>query len=499
MIYELETALTLPSLRPKEPAMARVLGRLTPGDGQLLYRWAADSGVPVNGGTVIGEGEQGRWLLCHDGTVDLRPFGVFGPEVPADEALEALVNDPAVREIRVTSDIRLTRRHTFFRSNLTLDFCGHRLTAEGVEPAQHNDPFHALLHFCGRKREVRCFDLTAPLPELYDIFEVDDAAQYPLYSWWQVSVNRLRGGAEREIDKLLQVTEHIDATHVRVNYKMGWPLEAGRHMTWTRIEPVQDIQVEHMEFRGNLGGEESGVHPLTFQYAVRCNVRDIHACQTYWPVILRQHNTEYVTERCSLKNPIEVVVGGTGYLTQQICCLYGQVRDCTVSNARHLNDFTQSAYCMVQNCHGDGDFHGAFVTHGQYEHDLTYLGNSGLLSFANSGPIWGGCAKRITVERHAGCWSIGFAKISDLTLRDVTILKTEKYDQCGVFQQNADGLQMQGCTGDELILTQRSRRSKRPTVVRDCCFTRGITVVREGEAAVAQETPLVLENNISEP
>lgn len=80
---------------------------------------------------------------------------------------------------------------------------------------------------------------------------------------------------------------------------------------------------------------------------------------------------------------------------------------------------------MVDNCHADGDHHGAFVTHGQYEHDLTYLGCSGLLSFANSGPTWGSCAKRITVERHVGCWSIGFAKISDLTLRDVTVCKTD--------------------------------------------------------------------------
>lgn len=111
-------------------------------------------------------------------------------------------------------------------------------------------------------------------------------------------------------------------------------------------------------------------------------------------MILRQHCTQYVTQRCSLLNPTEVVVGGTGYLTQQICCLYGRVQDCTCSNARHLNDFTQSAYCMVDNCHADGDHHGAFVTHGQYEHDLTYLGCSGLLSFANSGPSWGSCAKR---------------------------------------------------------------------------------------------------------
>lgn len=123
-------------------------------------------------------------------------------------------------------------------------------------------------------------------------------------------------------------------------------------------------------------------------------------------------------------------MGGTGYLTQQIHCLYGKVRDCTTSNARHLNDFTGSAYCMVENCHGDGDFHGAYVTHGQFEHDLTYVGNSGLLSFANSGPTWGSSAKRITVVRHTGFWGIGFAKVSDLTLQDVAVCRTRRLRRC---------------------------------------------------------------------
>ncbi len=51
--------------------------------------------------------------------------------------------------------------------------------------------------------------------------------------------------------------------------------------------------------------------------------------------------------------------------------------DCHTTNARHLNDWTASSYGLVENCHGDGDDQGPFVTHGQYEHDLTYVGNSG--------------------------------------------------------------------------------------------------------------------------
>ena len=284
-------------------------------------------------------------------------------------------------------------------------------------------------------------------------------------------------------------------------------LDAGRVMTWRRVEPIERVCVQDMEFRGNEGGEETGAQPLAFEYAVRCDVRDVRARHTYWPVLLRRHNTEYVTERCSLANPIEVVVGGTGYLTQQIHCLYGKVRDCTTSNARHLNDFTGSAYCMVENCHGDGDFHGAYVTHGQFEHDLTYVGNSGLLSFANSGPTWGSSAKRITVVRHTGFWGIGFAKVSDLTLQDVAVCRTGAYDgvntegygPCGTFLLNADGLQMRGCTAEKLVLTQRSRRAKRPAIVEGCWFRDGIEVVRTGEGAVAPGTPLILRDNLTGP
>ena len=406
MIHTVETAarlLELPAATLHAGDVAQVLGRLVPGDGSWLYRWDPNSTAGPNGGTVLapaGMPAAGRWLLCHSGTVDARCFGVFGPDVPADDALDALMADGSVTRIVFGTDVNFTRRHTFTRGHVTLDFTGHTVTAQGVEHAKHNDPFGALFHFTGVPGDdVRTFPLAQPMRELYDVFEVPGAGGIPLYSWWQVSVNSLAGREEKEIDKLLCVTERIDESHVRVNYKMGWPLDAGRVMTWRRVEPIERVCVQDVEFRGNEGGEETGAQPLAFEYAVRCDVRDVRARHTYWPVLLRRHNTEYVTERCSLANPIEVVVGGTGYLTQQIHCLYGKVRDCTTSNARHLNDFTGSAYCMVENCHGDGDFHGAYVTHGQFEHDLTYVGNSGLLSFANSGPTWGSSAKRITVVR----------------------------------------------------------------------------------------------------
>ena len=75
----------------------------------------------------------------------------------------------------------------------------------------------------------------------------------------------------------------------------------------------------------------------------------------------------------------------------------------------------------------------------------------------------------------------------------------EGYGPCGTFLLNADGLQMRGCTAEKLVLTQRSRRAKRPAIVEGCWFRDGIEVVRTGEAAVAPGTPLILRDNLTGP
>ena len=131
MIHTVETAarlLELPAATLHAGDVAQVLGRLVPGDGSWLYRWDPNSTAGPNGGTVLapaGMPAAGRWLLCHSGTVDARCFGVFGPDVPADDALDALMADGSVTRIVFGTDVNFTRRHTFTRGHVTLDFTGH--------------------------------------------------------------------------------------------------------------------------------------------------------------------------------------------------------------------------------------------------------------------------------------------------------------------------------------------------------------------------------------
>jgi hypothetical protein len=98
-----------------------------------------------------------------------------------------------------------------------------------------------------------------------------------------------------------------------------------------------------------------------------------------------------------------------------------------------------------------------------------------------------------------------FAKVCDLSLQTSPFCpqapSTVNFGglrPCGTFCERV-GLRFRGCTAEKLVLTQRSRRAKRPAIVEGCWFRDGIEVVRRREAAVAPGTPLILRDNLTGP
>lgn len=487
----------LAKLKAKPGDLVRTAGHSAEGDGGGgLYRFVTASAPKINGGTVLA-GKGGVWVLEHDGVVDFRVFGVFGPKQNADDALDAMVADESIRRIEAHTDLNFVRRHTFRRSNIAFDFGNHLMSTEGIEGAPKNDPFAAVMFFQGVVTDaVQEARLGEVVPDNSDVFPVADSSFFTVGAWYAAEVNALSGRWERELQRLVQVTQIIDGTHIRVNYLNGWTLGKDRVMTWRHVKPVQNVSVSNLRFLGKGTDEVTGSHPLAFEYAVRCDVDRIDGTGTFWPLIQRRWNTYFSTTHCNLTNPTSVTWGGAGYLTQQIYCLYGYVANCHTSNARHLNDWTASAYCLVENCHGDGDDQGPFVTHGQYEHDLTYVGNSGLMTFANSGAAWGSAAKRITVRKHVCSWFVARVKVTDLTLEDVQVIGKKSLDGSGMLWVNADGVQLRGCTAsDTLIITQSSDVSSRPNVIADSHFT----FVAPGELTNATvKTPVTFVDTVLE-
>jgi hypothetical protein len=467
--------------------------------------WDPWSQLADNHGTVIASRttKNGRWRQIHQGELDFRQFGIFSGEHPADDALEAMINDPEVFSVRAYTGLNFIRRHTFTRSGITLDFGGQTITVAGIEKADSKTPYlSALIQFNGTiTGDTMRAQLRESVPELSDIYPVENSRDFVIGGWYRLESDRLKGQFERVVQRLVQVTEYIGDNYVRVNYQTGYPLAAGGFLHWTSVSPVENISVINMIFQGEGAFADNGVNPLALEYAVNCNARNIQATGSFWPVIFRRWNTGYRTEQCSLKNPGNTTYGGAGYLTQQIYCLYGHISDCTTANARHLNDFTASSYCQVENCHATGDHKGAFNTHGQYEHDLVYLGNSGVLSLANSGWHWGQSARRIRVEHHVCTMLLADTFTSDLTLADVHIRRASFPDGPGILRVNTDGLQMYGCQiNGEMTLVNNTHQSQRSNLIEGC----GIRLDNRHELTIndpyiSHYLPIVCRNSVTGP
>src|SRR5471030_519597 len=238
-----------------------------------------------------------------------------------------------------------------------------------------------------------------------------------------------------------------------------------RHSAPMQLTPVENVTITNMVFIGEGRLPDASSQPVTFEYAIYCDAIKIRAQGTFWSVIFRRWNTFFRTEQCSLSNPPTVSWGGAGYLTQQLYCLYGHISDCNTSNARHLNDLTASSSCMIENCHGNGDITGAFVTHGQYEHDLKFIGNSGIITLENSGKPWGQSAVRINISQHVCSMLLADTNISELSLTDVHIGRNPEQGNLGVLRLNCDGVRVESCTvSGELTLVKRTQRSAKMNV-----------------------------------
>lgn len=486
-----------------------LLGYGFPGDGggKMMY-WDPWSRQADNKGTVIAPESRkvGRWLQLHQGELDFRHFGIFSGEYPADDALDAMISDPMVHTIRASTDLNFIRRHQFTRSGITLNFGNQTVTAAGIEDADRLAPYlSAILKFTGSVTgDTLTVQLREQVPELSDIYPTHDNRAFTIGNWYRLESGKLKGQSERIVQRLVMVTERIGEENVRVNYKTGYTLPAGESLSWTPVSPVKDVNITNMVFNGASAFASNGAHPLALEYAVNCNVRNIHSSGTFWPVIFRRWNTGYRTEQCSLINPPTTHYGGAGYLTQQIYCLYGHVSDCSAANARHLNDFTASSYCLVQNCHATGDSAGAFTTHGQYEHDLVYQGNSGIMSLANSGYQWGLSARRIRIEKHVCTMLLANTFTSDVSLVDVHILRASNPPDSGVLRLNTDGLHMQSCQVDgELTLVSYTSNSLRSNLIEGCGFRMDnrhdltISDLDDRDPYIASHPPAVFRNSIN--
>ncbi len=476
-------------------------GHTTSGDGgEKIMRWVSGSSKTPDGGMVLAHSTNttGKFEIVHDGVGDYRWYGIFGDTTAADSAFDAMAANTSIHTIEAHTDLKFLQRHVITRSDLTLDFRNHKVSTTGIANATavNRIEVEGLFLFTGATvGNALPATLSAAINENVDAYTVPSSLGGTVGGYVIMSSDKnpsLPGTSAKEIMRMARIVA-ITGTSYRLDYRASYTIASGRSMTYQLVNPIKNITVKNMVFYGSGGTADadlSGCHPVTFYYGVNCNAINIESNGNYAAAISRYYNNDFVTDGCSAINALSIRYGGRGYLTQQMYCNKGVVKNCSLKNGRHLVDSTATSNILVENCYVTFDVNGGFVTHGQFEHDLTFIGNVGNLSLAGSGETWGASAKNVVVKKHTGAnINVGLNggsvpggiqnygnRITNVTLEDCHVVAdtgvtADANRVNGCITVTCDGASVKNCSADKMLyLNGRTQLSKRPNVFEGCTF-----------------------------
>lgn len=398
----------------------------------VYYRWDQRSTVTDNGGTAVAGKRtrkgSGRWLALHDGTVDLRSFGVLDAETPADGAFAAALGDESVSRILVRTGIRLARQHVIGRSNLELDFGGQMIDATALED-------QAVLAVRGVPEVDGQRTVSIPArPEHTDLLPMGDTAGVDPGSWWTVS------SADGTLGHLVQITEVLGGGLVRVGYKCGWPLPETL-LTWTPVDPVAGVSI--------VNGTVLGAAVVEASHAVGVRVTRMHSVDAAGDVatVSLAYCDSVTVSACTARDPLVA----TRSLVSASGCLFARIADCAAWGAGEVVSLERCAYSRVVGCRGQT---GSLVLAGAREHDLMVEASAGSIVAS------AGSSRRVTVRQHVG-GQVLVPATSELTAEDVHVTD-------GELLVSDDGSVLRGVRAPSLRYATGAGRSRRPSTAHGC-------------------------------
>ncbi|HHK8657582.1 TPA: hypothetical protein ACQYF6_000089 [Vibrio parahaemolyticus] len=413
---------------------------------------------------------------------------------PDDDALDAAINSlPPGYTLSFAGmgtgegeGLVLTRHHVYDRGDIKIKFDNiprYWRAPTGYEPDRTtnivNNP-RSPGHLCFRgemTNEVYEQVLTEDLPEFSEVFPVPGVSdRFTRGSWWIVTTDIAPGTTVgREINYLIEAQGHYgNPNQVRLNYRTGWKLLAGRKITYRKVKPVENIKLldvgdcyyEQEITDGEGSGDEfksqQATSLISFEIAHKYEITGLRGLDIPFVAIFEQWVNRGKESDCStdlpLHNRSDQVIGRNG-------ALYCEAKEIFNKSGRHVTDHTSSAYCLVKNSRETGTKNGAFTHHGSFEHDIYYEHTGGVMSIANSGPDYGQSAKRISVKNHNGTQLISSQKVSECTFEDCVFSEFAEVNADGNTLRNVDVPNVDPSKKGGLAFTQASNRTGKTTKI----------------------------------
>lgn len=202
----------------------------------------------------------------------------------------------------------------------------------------------------------------------------------------------------------------VAGNDVTFDLRTAYDIPSGSAVSVSKLRPMIGITVKNANIEDvsayPYGGATTddqkwkGASGIVFDYAAFC-----HSFGNKIKGIPKVSLEAQACYGCSFGNsdldtPKETVSGG--YLSKFEDSLYCFAKGLRANNERHVMDFTASSNCVVEQSGSWKTANASFVTHGTYEHDITWRDCWGYMSMAGSGTDFGQKSRRMKVERHNG-------------------------------------------------------------------------------------------------
>lgn len=192
---------------------------------------------------------------------------------------------------------------------------------------------------------------------------------------------------------------------VSLDYSLGWDLE-NPTFTYRKVVPAIGVEIEGFEYEDLTSGQtdDQDISGVSFVYAVNCHTRNVRGKNGTNPTVFTYYTSDCTTQSCQCVDP-QKTSGGKGYTVQWNNALRAYSQKMSGKKNRHVVDHTMAAYCIVEDSQGQNTQSGDFLTHGSYEHDITYdniRGTMHLAASASDSFDFGRSAKNITVDNFVG-------------------------------------------------------------------------------------------------
>ena len=147
---------------------------------------------------------------------------------------------------------------------------------------------------------------------------------------------------------------------------------------------ILDDKVEWYSPAENIEGPNLNkcVCGIGINYGTNIKMENIKGINGKFPTIMVQYGHTIESENIYNEDP-NYIGGGQGYTTHYCGVMNGIVDKVGGANARHITDFSYSAFCTLRNMKNSTTYNKAFDLHGIWEHDITIENSSLTVAIGN--------------------------------------------------------------------------------------------------------------------